>query len=189
MLVQKFKTIIKNDFTILSLNKSIVVINKNTSSSYINKNEIIYKCNEVDFFENKYILNILSNKKNIKCDKLIEFIKLRTNPIIGTEIITYSNKDDYQHFCDKLEFTSIYNIEKPVKLKLNVVETFDNIPDFLDSSLEENGFLYGMWNIETNEINTAFVWDNKIKTQIAFHNCGERLLSIGSLFVKLKIII
>lgn len=186
MFIDKYKKIISNGISILTYNKHILVINE-TYKNFIKDEEILYKCTEINEFNSNEVIDILFIKKDIKSEKVLNFINERKKDLIGMEIITYSELNDYKNFCSNIKFADMYGINKPEKVRLCVIETFDNIKDFDNSKDNEDNIFYGIWNIEKNEISTSFVWQSQIQTKMCFPDFGKYLLSIGSKFVKIKV--
>jgi len=158
-------------------------------TDYFKTEEVIYECQREET-DTKDILTFLSLKKDLP-EKISSFIQDRFD-IVGRSYKMYSgdnpdNKNNaYFRAPKKLlkSISSMYGIDNPQKIKLTIVDTFDNKDDF-DSSKEE-GFVYSLWEIEDNNVSSSFTFNHPLLTKVCFPDFGSSELNKGSLFVKMK---
>lgn len=119
-------------------------------------------------------------------DDTKEYFEKRTAPLIGSEIVLYSEKEAPGNFCKEKKFAKYYGIENPAPYRLRVVGEYVSEADF-DASFEPGeSFLYGLFDIRRAEISPSYIYGSPVQTKMCFGDFAASLIRSGSRFVKMK---
>jgi hypothetical protein len=171
-------------FNILYHDGHIIVTQAN-SYKYLIENEIIFQ-HRGDKFQKNNLLKVLLLLDNLP-KELFQAISDRTGTLLGVELFLYTDVKKPMHFCKDKDFAIHYGINDPILVKLTISDTFDNEKDFDKSFTNNNDEAFGFWDMKKNEISPSYVWCHPSQTKICFSDFAKYDISIGSLFLKLKI--
>jgi hypothetical protein len=190
MFLDKFKMVIRDKYYIYySKEKNeILITEEEVNYNFISDSKIRYNLELKDKkIKIKDIFKILNKDEKIINEELKNWIKERNRNIIGYKFKSVTDKKQ-NNFCNNLKFSEMYGLENAYKVELEVLQTYDNTKKFEKSFEKNKDIVYGIWDIEKNEINTSYIWKSPIQTQMCSPDFFDLDLKRGSLFVKIKVI-
>lgn len=108
--------------------------------------------------------------------------------IIGKTIKCFTEKDKNNVFFNDDRFCGVYGVKEPIKVKLTVIDTFNDGMVFENSFEKDNDMVvYGIWEKEKNIIDVSFIFKHPLQTKVCSFDFFKYEIEKGSLFLKLKV--